>query len=90
MEYQNMFNLLAEASNSIFLTREWKAVNDQSNANYDAVNEIICNAEVLKSKLGDDNYAYIFVKGNITIAGDSGAEVGFENCAQFILCISKI
>ena len=40
-------SLLNEASNSKFVTRKWNIiVNDQSNANYDVANEIICNTEV--------------------------------------------
>ena len=41
MEHQKMLNLLNEASNYKFVTRKWKIVNDQSNANYDVGNEII-------------------------------------------------
>ena len=44
-----MLNLLHEPNDSKFVTRKWNVVNDQSNANYDAGNEIIYNEEVLKS-----------------------------------------
>ena len=57
------------------MTRKWNIINDQSNANYNAGNEIIYNTEVLKSNLCDYNDAYILVEGNITIVGDNGAEV---------------
>ena len=40
MEHQKILNLLNEASDSKFVTRKWNIVNDQSNANYDAENEI--------------------------------------------------
>ena len=53
MEHQKILNLLNEASDSKFVTRKWNIVNDQSNANYDVANEIICNTEVLKSNLCD-------------------------------------
>ena len=49
MEHEIILNLLNEVSNSKFGTRKRNNVSNQSNANY-AVNEIICNAEVLKSK----------------------------------------
>ena len=44
-------------------------IDDQSNANYDAGNEIIYNTEVLKSNLFDDNDSDILVRGNINITG---------------------
>ena len=49
------------------MPRKWNIVNDQSSANYDAGNEIICNTEVLKSNLCGYNDAYIIVRGDITV-----------------------
>ena len=46
MEHKQTLNLLNGASDSKFVTRKWKIVNDQSNTNYDAGNEIIYNTEV--------------------------------------------
>ena len=43
MEHQKLLNLLNEASDSKFVTRKWNIVNDQSNVNYDARNEIVMN-----------------------------------------------
>ena len=51
MEHQKILNLLIEASDSDLLTRQWNIVNDQSNANYDAGNEIIYNTEMLKPNI---------------------------------------
>ena len=59
MEHQNILNLLNEASDSKFVTRKWNIVNDQSNANYNIGNKIICNTQVLKSNLCDYNDAYV-------------------------------
>ena len=53
MEYQKLLDLLNEASDSKFLTINWKIVNDQLNANYDAGIEIFYNTKVLKSNLCD-------------------------------------
>ena len=47
-----------EENNSKFMTRKWNIVNDQSNANYDAGNEIIYTIEVLKSNICDYHDAY--------------------------------
>ena len=44
-----------EASDSKFVTGKWNIFNDNSKANYDVGNEIICNTEVLKSILCDYN-----------------------------------
>ena len=41
MEHLKILNLLNQASNSKFVTRKGKLVNDQSNANYDVGNEMI-------------------------------------------------
>ena len=49
------------------MPRKWNIVNDQSSANYDAGNEIICNTEVFKSNLCGYNDAYIIVRGDITV-----------------------
>ena len=51
MESQKIPNLLNEVSNSKSVTRKWNIVNDQSSPNYTVGNEIIYNAEVLKSNL---------------------------------------
>ena len=84
MKHKKILNLLNEAGDSKFVTRKWNIVNDQSNANYDAGNEIIYNTEVLKPDLCDFNDAYILAKGNITIAGSNLARVAFKNCAPFL------
>lgn len=43
----------------------WNVVSYQSNAYYDARNEIMHNAEVLKSNICDYKNAYILVRGDI-------------------------
>ena len=60
-------DLLNEASNSKFVTRKWNTGKDQSNANYDAGNEIIYKTKVLKSNLCDYNDAYIIVTDGIIV-----------------------
>ena len=94
MEYQITLNLLNEANDSKFVTRKWNIVNNQSNANYDAGNEIVYNTEVLKSNLCDYNDVYILLRGNITIIGHQATksiigQVAFRDCASFTKCIIK-
>ena len=67
MEQQKILNLLNEANDSKFVTREWNIVNDNSKSNYDTTNEITYNIEILKCNLCDYNNAYILVRGDITV-----------------------
>ena len=103
MEYQNIANLIDDASNqpSKFRTRNWVEINDESRGAYNVSSQIKFKTTMLKSSLCDYNDAYILVKGTITIAG-AGADdaarqtderdkgVSFKNCAPFINCISEI
>ena len=43
MRHQIIINLLHEASDSKFVTKEWNIAIDQPNANYDEGNKIIHN-----------------------------------------------
>ena len=61
MEHQKISNLLNDANDCKFVTREWNIVNYNSNTNFNAVNEITYNTEVLKSNLCDYNNDYILV-----------------------------
>ena len=89
MEHQKILNLLNDANDSKFMARKWNIVNDNSKANYNVGNEIICHTEVLKSNLWDRNNAYILVGGDITIIEDQVTQVAFKNCVPFTKCITK-
>ena len=82
--------LLNEASNSKFVTRKWNTGKDQSNANYDAGNEIIYKTEVLKSNLCDCNDTYIIVTGGITVVSGPTTQVTLKTCAPTIDFTAKI
>ena len=69
MKHQKILNLLNEASDSKFVTRNWNIVNDQSNAIYSVGNKIIYSTEVLKSNLCHYDDANILVRGDISIIG---------------------
>ena len=76
MGNQKILNLLNERNDSELVTRKWNIINDQSNASYNVVNEIISNTEVWKSKLGDYNDAYILVRSDIvTTAHNNSSSV---------------
>ena len=90
MAHQKVLNLLNEANDSKFEKRKWNIAIDNSKPNYDAVNEITYNTEVLKSNLCDYNDAYILLRGNITIIGHQVTQVAFKNCAPFTKCVTKI
>ena len=102
MEYQKIANLLNDESNkpSKFRTRNWVEINDESRGTYTG-NSIKFKTTMLRSNLRDYAYAYILVKGKITITGagaDAAARqadeinkgVTFKNCAPFAKCICRI
>ena len=72
------------------MARKWNITNDQSNAKYDAENEIIYNTEVLKCNLCKYSDDYILVRGSISIVGDNGTQVACKNWASCTKCITKI
>ena len=47
MKHKKILNLFDEEKWVRKMTKKWNIANDQSNANYDAGNEIIFNTEVL-------------------------------------------
>ena len=61
MEHQKILNLLNEANDSKFVTREWNIINENSKANYEEGNETTYNTEVLKYNLCYYNDVYILV-----------------------------
>ena len=67
MEHRKILNLLNDANDSKIVTRRWNIVNNNSNSNYAATNEITYNTEILKSNLCDYNNACILVTGDITV-----------------------
>ena len=104
MEYQKIANLLDNrVSNqpSIFWTKNWVKINDESKESYGTGSDIKFKTAMLRSSLFDYADAYILVQGTVTITGegDTAAEkrlderkkgVVFKNCAPFTKCISRI
>ena len=64
-----------------------KYVNDQTTVNLDAGDEIISNAEVLKSNLCDYIHAYILIKDDITTAHNP-TPVAFKISALFTITMA--
>ena len=77
MEYQKIANLVDGASNqpSIFRTKNWVEINDESRGTYNANSQIKSKTTMLRPSLCDYCDAYILTKGRITItgAGDNAA-----------------
>ena len=103
MEYQKIINLLDNTPNHLskFRTKNWIEINDQSRGMYNTNSDIRFKATMLKSSLCDYSYAYILVKGRITITGagdDAAARQAdernkgaiFKNCAPFTNCKSEL
>ena len=91
MEYQEIANLIDDASNQPFKfkTTNWVQINDESRGTYDA------NSQV-KFDYSD---AYILVKGTITVnntaaadadANNTNKKVILKNCAPYTNCVTKI
>ena len=59
MKHEKILKLLNDAINSKFVTRKWNMVNDNSNWNYDAANEITSITKILKSYLCYYNDGYV-------------------------------
>ena len=75
IEHQKILNLLNYASRSKFVARKWNIVNDNSNWNYVATNEITYNTEILKCNLCDYNSSYILVTGDGTVVAAPALQV---------------
>ena len=99
MEFSKIVNFLDTTSDDKDLTRfdtkKWIEVYDQPGGNYNVNKEIIIKTSMLRSDLCDFNYAYIVVKGDITLKGDNDVNKrnknrAFKNNVLFIDCISKI
>ena len=71
MEFQKITSFLDITSDNKdltkFVTKKWIEVYDQSEGNYNPNKEIRIKTSMLRSDLCHFNYAYIAVKGNITI-----------------------
>ena len=101
MEYQNIANLIDNASNqpSKFRTKNWVETNDESRGIYNVNSQIKLKNTMLKSSLFDYGDAYILVKRTITVnntaaadvdASNTSKKVTFKNCVPFTNCISEI
>ena len=101
MEYQNLTNLLDDASDktSKFETKTWVKINDESRGTYDVGSQIKFKNTMLKSSLCGYSDAYIPVKGTITVnnsaatvadANNINKKVIFRNCAPFSKSISEV
>ena len=83
---------------SKFKTRTWAEINDEARGTYSPNKQIKYKTSMLRSSLCDYGYAYILVKGNITVnntaagndANNTNKKVKFKNCAPFTSRISKI
>ena len=96
MEYQKIKNLLDTTSDTVprFTTNKWIEVHDQSGGPYNINKQIRFKTPMFQSNLCDYCYAYVVVKGTITITDPNNVayykKLAFKNNAPFIYCISKI
>ena len=101
MEYQKIINLLSNTPNqpTKFTKKNWVGINDDSRGSYNNTSQTEFKTSMLRSSLCyyiHAYYAYIFVRGTITIAAlaavrkNNGIQVVFKNCAPFTNGISEI
>ena len=64
---------------SKFRTKNWVDINDEQRGTYNTNNQIKFKTTMLKSSLCDYSYAYILVKGKITITRIAGSEPDTNN-----------
>ena len=101
MEYQEVINLLDNTPNQStkFRTKNWVEKKDESRGTYYKNNQIRFKTSMLMLSLCDYSYAYIFVKGTITVrniaeagpaANNVNRKIIFKSCAPFTSSISRI
>ena len=100
MEYHKITNLLGTTFDEVptFITKKWVEVHDQSGSaddRYKPTKQISFKTSMLRSDLCDFSDAYIVVKGQTTVGGESNNSrknrpLKFKNNVPFIGCISKI
>ena len=98
MEFKKIVNSLDTTSDGKdlprFFTKKWIEVYDQSGGNYNVNKKIRIKTPMLRSDLCDYSYAYVVVKGTITVVRPDNAKrnkaTALKNNAPFINCISKI
>ena len=82
-----------------FKTKNWVKINDKSGGSYNEDNQIRFKTSMLRSSSFNYSYAYILVKGTITVtntaaqgAANNAAnkKVIFKNLAPFTNCIDSI
>ena len=81
MEYQKIANLIDDASNqpSKSKTKNWVEINGESKGTYNVNSQIKLKTTMLKSSLCDYSYAYILVKGTITVNNTAAADPDARN-----------
>ena len=97
METQKIVNLLNDSENEFpkFPKRKWYIISDRNNRQFGRGNEydstIKFKTKVIKPGLCDYSDAYIFVTGDIKVAGvAANTNVVFKNCAPFTRCVTHI
>ena len=100
MEYQKIINFLDNTPNqpTKFTKKNWVGINDDSHGSHNTTSQIEFKTSMLRSSLCYyiyAYYAYIFLRGTITIAAlagvreNNGIQVAFKNRAPFTNCINE-
>ena len=81
MKYQNLINLLDNASNqsSKFRTKNCVEINEDGHGKYNKNTQIKLKKTLLKSSLCDCSDAYVLVEGNIKVNDAAAAQRAANN-----------
>ena len=97
MKYQKIIIHLINRPNqpSIFRTKHWFEINDDSRGTYNTNSKIKFKKSILQSSSCHYNDAYIRVKETLPNTGtaaapNNGRKIIFKNCAPISDCISEI
>ena len=97
MEFNKINNLLGSAHDEVprFIIKKWIEVQSPSGSTYSTSKPIRFKTSMLRSDLCDYSYAYMWVKGAITVTNPNNnanydRRLALKNNAPFVSCVSKI
>ena len=81
MEYHKIISFIDDTANqpSIFRTRNWVEINDESRGTYNANSDIKFKTSRIRSNLCDYKDAYIYIKATITVPNTAATAATVNN-----------
>ena len=81
MEYHKIISLIDDTANqpSIFRTRNWVEINDESRGTYNANSDIKFKTSRIRSNLCDYKDAFIYIKATVTVPNTAATAAPVNN-----------